>query len=390
MARSPLFQQFLNNYYFHTTLKVLITGGAGFIGSHTTDALIERGDEVIILDNLSKPVHLKGKPPHLNPKAEFVLGDVRDKDLMLNLLKQVDAVIHLAAYQDYLPDFSTFFSVNAVGTALLYELIVNHQLPIKRVVVAASQAVNGEGLYKCEEHGLQAPNSRPVAQLEKGDWAMRCPECQRPMQWQWTPETFAHPENQYALSKQSQEQIALSFGRRYEIPSVVMRYSIVQGPRQSFYNAYSGACRIFCLHYYFKKAPTIYEDGMMMRDFVNYRDVVKANLMALDDERLVGHQLNVGGGRAYSVLEFAQMVAELSGTPEIKPSLPGAYRFGDTRNSCSDISLLRSFSWEPTAGAEQSVREYIAWLRSHDDIEEIFEYAEQNMRSLNVVRSVKK
>jgi len=370
-------------------LKVLITGGAGFIGSHTTDALIARGDEVIILDNLSKPVHLKGKPAHLNPKAEFILGDVRDRDVMLDALKRVDAVVHLAAYQDYLPDFSTFFSVNAVGTALLYELIVAHQLPMKRVVVAASQAVNGEGLYRCAEHASQAPDARPLAQLERGDWAMRCPVCTAEMAWQWTPETFAHPENQYALSKQSQEQIALSFGRRYEIPSVVMRYSIVQGPRQSFYNAYSGACRIFCLHYYFQKAPTVYEDGLMMRDFVSYKDVVRANLMALDDERMIGEQYNVGGDKAHSVIEFARLVARISGVPDLEPKVPGAFRFGDTRNSCSDVGKLKALGWKPEYSVEDSVSEYVAWLRSQTDVEDIFDYAEKNMRSLNVVRSVK-
>ncbi len=367
-------------------MKVLITGGAGFIGSHTADALIERGDDVILLDNLSKPVHLKGIPTYLHPKAKLIIGDVRDPKIFLETLKSVDAVIHLAAYQDYLPDFSTFFSVNAVGTALLYELIVANRLPIKRVVVASSQSVNGEGLYRCEIHGLVAPSSRPVEQLERGDWPMRCPECGREAAWQWTPESFSHPENQYALSKESQEKMALSFGRKYAIPSVALRYSIVQGPRQSFYNAYSGACRIFALHYYFKKAPTIYEDGLMQRDFVNYRDVVKANLLALDDERMIGQQFNVGGGKPYTVKEFDRIVAKISGCEDIEPSIPGVFRFGDTRNSCSDITKLRGMGWEPSGTVQESVSEYVEWLRGQADIGGIFEFAEKNMRSLNVIR----
>jgi dTDP-L-rhamnose 4-epimerase len=367
-------------------MKILITGGAGFIGSHTADALIERGEEVILFDNLSKPVHLKGKPAYLHPKAEFVLGDVRDKSAMVDVLKDVDRVIHLAAYQDYLPDFSTFFSVNAVGTALLYEIIVEKKLPIRRVVVAASQAVQGEGLYNCEEHGAQSPDSRPVEQLQRGDWEVHCPICDRVMEWQWTPESFQHPENQYALSKQSQEQIALSFGRRYGIPSVVTRYSIVQGPRQSFYNAYSGACRIFSLHYFFRKPPTIYEDGLMMRDFVNYRDVVEANVLALDDPRAVGEQFNIGGGVAWSVLDFARVVAEYSDAGDLAPHVPGAYRFGDNRHSCSDITKLKRLGWSPKRTVEDSVREYIDWLRGQTDVQEIFEFAERNMRSMNVVR----
>lgn len=371
-------------------MKVLITGGAGFIGSHTADALIQRGDEVVLLDNLSKPVHLKGIPSYLHPKARLTIGDVRDAKVFLEALYGVDAVVHLAAYQDYLPDFSTFFSVNSVGTALLYELIVANKLPIKRVVVASSQAVNGEGLYLCDLHGLAGPSSRPVEQLERGDWEMKCPECGRPMKWQWTPESFSHPVNQYALSKESQEKMALSFGRKYDIPSVAMRYSIVQGPRQSFYNAYSGACRIFALHYYFKKAPTIYEDGLMHRDFVNYRDVVHANLKALDDEAMVGQQFNVGGGKAYSVKKFDRIVAEISGCGDIEPNIPGVFRFGDTRNSCSDISKLQSVGWNPEHSVRESVTEYVDWLRSQTDVGEIFEYAEKNMRSLNVLRNTRK
>jgi len=237
---------------------------------------------------------------------------------------------------------------------------------------------------------LQAPTSRPVAQLERGDWAMRCPICSEPMQWQWTAESFSHPENQYALSKESQEKMTLSFGRRYEIPSVALRYSIVQGPRQSFYNAYSGACRIFALHYFFRKAPTIYEDGLMHRDFINIHDVVRANIMGLDDERMTYEQYCVGGGKAYTVKEFDRIVAEVAGCADVQPRIPGAFRFGDTRNSCSDISKLKALGWQPTRSTKESVESYVNWLREQTDVDEIFEYAEKNMRSLNVVREVSK
>ena len=367
-------------------MKVLITGGAGFIGSHTADALIARGDDVVLLDNLSKPVHLKGIPTYLHPKAKLIIGDVRDPNVFLEALDGVDAVFHLAAYQDYLPDFSTFFSVNAVGTALLYELIVANKLPVKRVVVASSQAVAGEGQYTCSEHGLQAPSARPIEQLERAEWEFTCPECGKTMTWAWTAESFAHPENQYALSKQSQENMTLAFGKRYDIPSVAMRYSIVQGPRQSFYNAYSGACRIFALHYFFKKAPTIYEDGLMHRDFVNYQDVVKANLIALDSDGAVNEVLNVGGGKAYTVREFDRIVAEISGCSDIEPNIPGFFRFGDTRNSASNTDKLQRLGWKAEHSVQDSVTAYVNWLREQKDVGDIFEYAEKNMRSLNVLR----
>jgi dTDP-L-rhamnose 4-epimerase len=228
-------------------VHVLITGGAGFIGSHTADALIARGDEVTILDSLEKPVHLKGKPAYLNPRARFILADVRDREQLLRALDGADAVLHLAAYQDYLPDFSKFFHVNSVGTALIYELILDKKLPIQRVVVASSQAVAGEGRYQNTRGEIFHPGLRTDAQLTRGQWNFTDPATHDELSWLPTPEADAHPQNQYALSKHSQEMMALAFGKRYEIPSVALRYSIVQGPRQSFYNHYSGACRIFSL-----------------------------------------------------------------------------------------------------------------------------------------------
>ena len=283
-------------------MKVLVTGGAGFIGSHTVDKLIELGHEVRILDCLKKPVHLKGMPPWINQQAEFVLGDVRNKDDLQSAMQGVDAIYHLAAYQDYLPDLSNFFATNAVSTALIYEIIVEQNLDIQKVIVASSQFVQGEGKYRCSN--CQAKNS-PLMRVEKDlikrSWEHRCSSCETPLSWEWTDENHIAPPNAYALSKHSQEQQAIAFGERYGIPSVALRYSIVQGARQSFYNAYSGACRIFCLNYYFAKAPTLYEDGGQFRDFVNIHDVVDANLLALTNSQMDGNVFNVGGGKAYTI-----------------------------------------------------------------------------------------
>ncbi|MGH2575885.1 MAG: SDR family NAD(P)-dependent oxidoreductase, partial [Ignavibacteria bacterium] len=279
---------------------VLVTGGAGFIGSHTVDRLIHLGYDVRILDNLQKPVHLKGKPDYTNKDAEFIEGDVRDKDALRKALKDTDYVFHFAAYQDYLPDFSNFFHTNSVGTALIYEIAVEEKLKFKKIIVASSQFVNGEGIYKSKNGTLYFPKRRTNEQLDKGIWDF-LDDSGEVLKWQWTPETYASPPNQYAISKYSQELMALNFGERYNIPSVALRYSIVQGPRQSFYNMYSGACRIFSLSYYFDKPPVIYEDGMMMRDFVNIHDIVDANMIVMQDEKSVFQTFNAGGGTAYSV-----------------------------------------------------------------------------------------
>ncbi|MDP2364619.1 MAG: SDR family NAD(P)-dependent oxidoreductase [Ignavibacteria bacterium] len=367
---------------------VLVTGGAGFIGSHTVDRLIERGFDVRIIDNLQKPVHLKGKPSYLNPKAEFVLGDVRDKDTLIDVLKDVEYIFHFAAYQDYLPDFSTFFHVNSVSTALLYEVILEKKLPIKKIVTASSQFVQGEGIYKKKDGSLISPNQRHIAQLENGDWDWK-DENGEHMEWQWTSEKHANPPNAYAISKYSQELMTISFGKRYSIPSVALRYSIVQGPRQSLYNAYSGACRIFNLYYFFDKAPTLYEDGLQKRDFINVHDVVDANLLVLDDSKADYEVFCVGSGKDYTVKEFADVVAMVHNKKHIQAKIPGEFRVGDTRNTCSDISKLKNLGWKPKRTIEDSVIEYLEYLKLQTDIEDILEYAEKTMKQLNVVRKVK-
>jgi len=368
-------------------MQILITGGAGFIGSHTADALIARGHQVRILDNLQQPVHLKGKPRYLPPQVEFIFGDVRDRHVLAYALRGVDAVYHFAAYQDYLPDFSTYFDVNSVGTARLYELIVEKKLPVRRVVVASSQAVLGEGLYQCPTHGPTIPDIRLEDQLRTGDWEHKCRLCAQTLKPVPTPETSISPQNQYALSKHSTETIAIHLGRRYGIPSVALRYSIVQGPRQSFYNAYSGAMRIFALHLFFSRPPVIYEDGLQLRDYVNIGDVVAANLLVLDDPRADYQVFNVGGGSAYTVREFYEALQEETGRSQT-PVLGSFYRYGDTRHIVSDVTRLKALGWQPRATIRDSIRAYWSYLNEQEDVDDILEHAERTMRRLDVVRTV--
>ena len=370
-------------------MKILITGGAGFIGSHTTDALIDRGHSVRILDSLQATVHPKGRPAYLNPKADFIHGDVRDAKAWCRALEGVDAVYHLAAYQDYLPDFSTFFSVNAVSTALLYELLVSrpelHR--VRKVIVAASQAVKGEGRYGCKNCPGQNffPEIRLESQLSQGQWEHRCPNCGNPLQWRPSDESVIKPCNQYALSKHSQEQIAIQLGRRYDIPSVAMRYSIVQGPRQSFYNAYSGAMRIFALSLYFNRAPSIYEDGRQIRDFVNIGDVVEANLRVLESPAADYQVFNVGGGVAWTISQFYDAMQNQVGR-NLPPQMEGYYRYGDTRHIFSDTSKLKALGWSAKRSVADSIGQYWDYLTAFQEKTDILAYAENHMRQLNVIR----
>ena len=368
--------------------KVLITGGAGFIGSHTADKLIKLGYGVKILDNLQKPVHLKGKPDYLNPKAEFILGDVRDKNVLLYALKDVSYIFHFAVYQGGLPDFSTFYDVNAVSTALIYELIVAHKLPIKKLIVASSQFVQGEGLYQDKLGNIIKPYQRSLQQLEKGEWDWTDKNGD-PLQWLWTSEQHANPPNAYAISKYSQELTALAHGKRYGIPSVVLRYSIVQGSRQSIYNAYSGVCRIFNLHYYFGRAPTIYEDGLQKRDFIDIRDVVSANILALENAAMDNDVFCVGSGTAYTIKEFDRMVAKAHHKETIEPKIPGVFRMGDTRNACSDISKIRALGWTPQYKAEDSIVDYMKYLHDAGNIDDILGQTRKVLKNLHVIRKVK-
>jgi dTDP-L-rhamnose 4-epimerase len=369
-------------------MRILVTGGAGFIGSHTCDRLVARGHDVVVLDALAPPVHRQGIPTYLTPGVAFYEGDVRNRDLLTNLLRRVNAVYHLAAYQDYLPDFSKFMDVNVVSTALIYEIIVAENLDMTRVVVASSQAAMGEGLYRCREHGEQTPDMRPQSALERGKWDLSCALCGGHLEMEATPERIANPQNAYGMSKYGQEMVAVNLGRRYDIPTVALRYSIVQGPRQSVYNAYSGACRIFCLHYLQGTAPTLYEDGASLRDYINIEDVVDANLLVLDAADAVGRVFNVGGGTAYTTQQFADIVRRQYGSDQ-PGRVGGEYRFGDTRHILSDISALRKLGWSPQRTPVDSVAAYAAWLQGMDGLDEVLLEARARMRALGVVRKVR-
>lgn len=371
-------------------MKVLITGGAGFIGSHTADALLARGHQVRVLDILQQPVHRDGeKPAYLDPEIEFMIGDVRDEAALLAALRGVDAVYHFAAFQDYLPEFSRFFSTNVTSTALIYELIVREKLPVQKVIVASSQAALGEGLY-LDANGVRVlPGLRSDDQLRQGIWEIQATGTQQgPLQYQPTDETVANPQNCYGTSKIAQENVALNLGKMYQIPSVAMRYSIVQGPRQSLYNAYSGACRIFSLSFHVGRAPVLYEDGQQVRDFVNYLDVVDANLKVLEDDRANYEMFNVGGDRAITVTEFAGTVAQVFGHNDYAPQVSGKYRFGDTRHILSDVSKLKALGWAPTRSTFDSVTAYRSWMETEAPAEDILEQSDRMMAALGVVRDV--
>lgn len=367
--------------------RVLVTGGAGFIGSHTVDHLLERGYEVRVLDNLQPRVHPRGVPSYLSNNAELIVGDVSDRSAMKKALTDVEYVMHLAAYQDYLPDFSTFIHSNAESAALMFELIVEGRLPVRKIVFASSQSVAGEGSYTCPEHGLCTPDPRALSQLERGDWDVRCPQCERVMKPELISESISQPHTAYAVSKYAIELLARSLGTRYGITTACMRYTYVQGSRNSFFNAYSGICRRFALRIANGLPPICYEDGRQLRDYVNVADVARANVMAMESDADQHCVYNVGGGRPVTVLEFAHIMLNASES-SLQPLVPGEFRVGDTRHTVSDISAIRRLGWEPTIPVEQNVVEYLQWMSGFSGTAEYLAEADRVMRESGVVRSV--
>jgi dTDP-L-rhamnose 4-epimerase len=368
-------------------MRILVTGGAGFIGSHIVDRLLREGHDVTILDNYSPRVHRAGKPAYVPREVRLVEGDVRDRSALGRALEDAEAVFHEAAYQDYQPDFSTFFTTNAGSTALLYELIVEKRLPVAKVIVASSQAVSGEGQYECGEHGLQQPPAREDAQLREGQWELRCPICRAEMRPLPLREEYANPYNAYALSKLSEEMIALRLGRLFGVPTVALRYSITQGARQSLFNVYSGICRIFAQRIRQGRPPVIFEDGRQTRDFVHVEDVVEANLLALRDRRADGRAFNVGAGRATRILEYAREILRAFGS-DLEPVLSGEYRVGDNRHSVSSVDRLHELGWAPRHDLPKIFADYIAWIETQGDLGDYVSEADEAMRRLGVVRSV--
>ena len=345
--------------------RVLITGGAGFIGSHTADALAKKGFQVRILDNLQEEVHRGKWPKYIQRKGyELLQGDVREKSDWVRALRDVSYVYHLAAYQDQRLDFSKFFTTNTVSTALLYEVALEKSHPIKRVVTASSQFVYGDGIYRCAHSGAPfRPELRTKEALDQGTFDVLCPHGKRAEFGRFKEDQPLTPTNSYGLSKEAIERLSLRLGKTYGIPTTIFRYSIVQGPRQSPLNLYSGALRIFVTQALAGQPLTVYEDGMQKRDFVNVADVVAANLAVLKDPRAEFEIFNVGGGTAYTVMQFAKAVKQITGSRS--PIVVGGYRRTDTRHAVSDTAKLQKLGWRPKHTIKRSIADYAEWYKEN-------------------------
>lgn len=365
---------------------VLVTGGAGFIGSHLTDALIKIGYRVRVLDNLTLPTHNKKLPPWFNKKTEFIKGDVRNKKDWEKSLKGVGYIFHLAAYTDIFPDFSKYALTNIAGTALMYEVIVKNFFPVKKIIAASSQSVYGEGKYGCPKHGVVYPDIRPLTQLKKRQWEIRCPFGEKdPM----TPlpqkeDDVLKPIGAYGASKVGLEHVLFSLGRLYNIPSVAMRYSIVHGAQQSYRSYYSGALRAYVVMGLAGTPITTHEDGRQLRDFVNIKDVVSAHLAVLKNPRANFQAFNVGAGRPATVMKLAKTVAGLLDN-SVDVLAGGRFRFTTTRHSLMDVFKLKKLGWKPKYSLEDNVRGYIEWVRQYPEAKKYLEATDRSMEKWKLI-----
>jgi len=367
--------------------KILVTGGAGFIGSHTVDLLLERGYRVRVLDNLEQPTHADGVPRHVPPQAEFVYGDMRRIDDVARALHGVDGVIHLAATGGFTPELSRYFQTNSIGTANLLELVAERRNRIKKVVVASSVAIYGEGSYHCPSCGTCAGAMRSVASLEQGTWEPRCAKCGDTLTPQPTAEAKSpSPENAYAISKYDEERLVLSFGRQFDVDTCALRYFLTYGPRQSLTNPYTGVIAIFSSLLLAGRRPVLFEDGRQQRDFVFVEDVARANVLALEHADSAGEVFNVGTGVGTPIADVAATLAELLDLPGLAAELPDEFRPNEARHVFADIAKIRQLGFEPQVDLRTGLSRYLDWVRGEGDVRDYFTAAMPALRQSGVVR----
>jgi dTDP-L-rhamnose 4-epimerase len=353
-------------------MRILVTGGAGFIGSHAADYLLERGHSVRVLDALIPQVHgkVRWQPPYLDPRVELLVGRVEDPAAVLQALEDIDSVIHLASavgVGQSMYQIVDYCRTNVLGTATLLQAIIDSKRRLTSIVVASSMSAYGEGRYRTRDGRLVSPGVRRAAQLAAADWELKDTDGQ-PLQPVVTDEDKPlNPTSVYAINKRDQEEMCLKVGAAYGIPTTALRLFNVYGSRQALSNPYTGVAAIFCARLLNDRPPLIFEDGLQKRDFVHVRDVARAIACAAE-KPVPGEAINIGSGAAVSVIEIAEILA-LEMRKSIPPQITGMYRQGDIRHCVADVSKARSLlGWEPSTTFHLGVPELVEWVQSQRDV----------------------
>lgn len=365
----------------------LVTGGAGLIGSHLVDLLVERGYRVRIVDNLEPETHPHGKPSWINPQAHFIQGDVRDKSILTEALKGVHWVFHLSAYGGFTTETSKYADVNVNGTARIFEVIVRGKSTVEKMVIASSQGVYGEGAYECQKDGPALQVARSLAALREKKWDPLCPRCGnllKPL-----PTTEEKPkacETPYTLSKEAAERLALAQGKELGIPVAALRYGVTYGPRQSIFNPYTGVVSIFSTQILNDLAPLVYEDGGQTRDFVYVGDVARASLFAMETGKASFEVFNVGTGKATTVAHLARTLAAIYGK-KIEPRIPGEFRLGDVRHLTLNPAKLTRLGFQARTSLEGGLSSYAKWIHSQGKVLQYFTEAYEKLKKYRLIQS---
>jgi dTDP-L-rhamnose 4-epimerase len=373
-------------------MNILITGGAGFIGSHLAKALVSQGHEVTVLDNLSEQVHGPALqfPPGLKEIARCVLGDICDRELLAPEMADKEVIIHLAAETgtgQSMYAVQRYAQVNVQGTATLLDIVVNSRpASLRKIVVASSRAIYGEGKYQCQNHGVVYPNARTLEAMSLGKFEPTCPSCGLAVQVLPTSEdTPSKPSSFYGLTKQVQEQMVLMFGATLGVDAIALRYQNVYGPGQSLSNPYTGLLALFSNLVRQNKPLNIFEDGQESRDFVYINDVVAATTACLLPEVRGIHTLNVGSGVRTTVLEVASAVRSHFNS-HVPIQISGAFRMGDIRHNAADISRLRALTgFQPKWRFLDGLNAFLSWTKAHSLKETGFEQSIAELKERGLI-----
>ncbi|MBL7196679.1 MAG: NAD-dependent epimerase/dehydratase family protein [Candidatus Omnitrophica bacterium] len=350
--------------------KALVTGGAGFIGSHLVDTLLEKSHRVRVIDNLEPQVHGRSgrKPLYLSSEAEFIKADINNKSALKRALKGVEVIFHMASavgVGQSMYQIRKYTYANDVGTANLLELITQTKNKVKKIVVSSSMSIYGEGRYRCPRCGDFYPEQRSSKQIQKRLWEMRCPKCNKEsVPFPTNEDKPLFPQSIYAINKSSQEQMCLAIGSAYKIPTVALRYFNAYGSRQSLSNPYTGVLAIFSCRVLNNKPPIIFEDGLQSRDFIHVKDIVKANILAMEKKQADYEVFNIGTGLRTTLVKLADVLIKAI-NPKLKMQITNKFREGDTRHCFADITKIKKkLGFSPGVKLERGLKDLLDWLKT--------------------------